>query len=140
MCESQASCQRMIHVEPPRVARVKCACIRAPYVLTCEPCRGVSRGGVMRNAIVLGLASLLLCACGAKSVVIREPVYITRYVYVRIDPALTAPCPTAKPRTPKVRESLRVNRERRRVNEDCDARMSKIRAIEGTPVPLGVTP
>lgn len=89
----------------------------------------------MRNAIVLGLASSLLCACAAKPVVIREPVTITRYVYVRVDPALTAPCKAAKPRNASVRESLRVNRERRRSLEDCDARMSKIRAIEGTPVP-----
>lgn len=88
----------------------------------------------MLRTIVAMLALILLGACG-RTHVIREPVYVTRYVYVRIDPLLTAPCPTAKPRNRDVRESLRVNRERRKVLEDCDARMSKIRAIEGTLVP-----
>lgn len=104
----------------------KCAYMRALV--------GILRGGEMRNAIVLGLA-LFTCACVPKSVVIREPVTITHYIYVPVDRALTAPCPVAKPRNRSVGESLRVNRERRLALEDCDARMSKIRAIQGTQVP-----
>jgi hypothetical protein len=88
------------------------------------------RGHEMR-AILAGLALILLCGC-MRTITVREPVEVTKYVYVRIDPALTAPCPVAKPRNRGVGESLRVNRERRKVLEDCDARMSKIRAIEGT--------
>ena len=88
----------------------------------------------MRHSIVLALA-LLCAACGAKPVVIREPVTVWRWVYVRIDPSLTVPCPIAKPRDRSVRESLRVNRERRKALEECNARLSKIGAIEGTEVP-----
>lgn len=89
-------------------------------------------GAKMRHAIVMALASILLCACVPKSVVIREPVTVTRYVYVRVDPSLTVACPIAMPRNASVRESLRVNRERRAQLEACNARLAKIRAIEGT--------
>lgn len=89
--------------------------------------------GIMRIAIA-GLLLVALAAC-ARTQVIREPVTVTRVVYVRIDPALTAPCMIALPRNDSGKELLRVARARKAVLIDCDARMGKIRAIEGTPVP-----
>lgn len=96
--------------------------------------RGASWGREMRAVIVLALV-LLGTGCAGGRVVIRDPVEVTRNVYVRIDPALTEQCPVAKPRNDTVGELLRVARERRKALEVCNARMAKIRAIEGTPLP-----
>lgn len=87
----------------------------------------------MRVLIALAWV-VLLAGCGAKSVTVREPVEVVRYVYVRIDPALTEPLPVAKPRTSKGRELLRVSRARRAALETCNGRLGNIRAIEGTEV------
>lgn len=93
------------------------------------------RGGEMRRSIVLAL--IVLCAGGcATPVTIRQPVTVTRYVYVRVDPSLTAPCPVAMPRNWSIGELLRVARERRASLEGCaNARLKAISGIEGTPVP-----
>lgn len=93
----------------------------------------------MRNAIVMGLAPILLCACATRAVV-HDPVTVTRYIYVSIDKGLTAPCPVAMPRGNGGDELLRVARERRRSLEGCaNAKLNAISRIQGTPVP-GLNP
>lgn len=88
---------------------------------------------MMRGAIVTLV--LVLAGCASARQVVRVPEVVEVPHYVEIDAALTAPCKVEEPRSAKVREALRVARERRRVLEDCDARMSRIRAIEGTRKP-----
>lgn len=53
-------------------------------------------------------------------------------IYVPIPAELTRPCPAA---SGPLREVIRVARQRRASAEDCNARMTEIRAIQGTPVP-----
>lgn len=65
---------------------------------------------------------------------VRKPVEVVRYVYVRVDASLTVPCPIAMPRNDSVGELLRVARERRASLEACNARIKAIRDIEGTPI------
>lgn len=90
----------------------------------------------MRNAIAMGLASVLLCGCAGARVVVHDPVEVIRYVYVPIDKGLTAPCPVAMPRNNGGDELLRVTRERRRSLEGCaNAKLKAISGIQGTPVP-----
>ena len=92
----------------------------------------------MRNAIAMGLASVLLCGCAGSRVVVHDPVEVIHYVYVPIDKGLTAPCPVAMPRDDSGSELLRVARERRRSLEGCaNARLQAIGRIQGTPVPSG---
>jgi hypothetical protein len=55
-------------------------------------------------------------------------------VYVPIPAELTRPCPAASGR---LREVIRVARQRRAAVEDCNARMTEIRGIQGTAVPKG---
>lgn len=98
-----------------------------------QACRGASCGCEMRVLIALALI-VLLAGCAGRSVTVREPVEVVRYVYVRIDPALTEPLPIANGRTNKGKELLRVSRERRAALEVCNGRLGNIRAIEGTEV------
>lgn len=93
---------------------------------------GLAWGLHMRNVIVL--ACILLSGCAAAPVV-HTPVIVTKYVYVRVDPALTRTKPIPEPRNRKVREALRVARERKADLEVCYADKRAISQIEGTPVP-----
>lgn len=86
----------------------------------------------MRGWIAAGLV-VLLTGC-ASSPVVRKPVVVERYIYVRVSPALTAPCPVAMPRNATVAEALRVARARRASLEACNARLREIAEIEGTSI------
>lgn len=91
------------------------------------------------RGLIATLALILLCAgaltgCPGDAIV-REPVPVTRYVYVGIRPELTRDCDHPAKRDATGRESLRVNRARGASLDECTSRMRQIRAIQGTPVP-----
>ncbi len=88
----------------------------------------------MARFVLLAIIVPLLTACQTAAV-IRPPVTVTRYVYVRIDPSLTTDKPIPELRNDTGREALRVLRLRKRDLEMCYANLSAIRAIEGTEVP-----
>lgn len=93
------------------------------------------------RAFIISLACVLLLAgCAGRAQVIREPVEVIRYVYVRVDPSLTSHSAIPKPRDNTGREALRVNRERRKALEQCYGNLDAISGIEGTPVPKGQVP
>lgn len=87
----------------------------------------------MRYAIAM--LGLLLVGCASRPVTIREPIEVIRYVYIAVDPSLTADCPIAMPRNNRGDELLRVARERRKALQQCNADKRAIRGIQGTPVP-----
>lgn len=94
----------------------------------------------MRGIVVTLACLLLLAGCAGRTQVIREPVEVIRYVYVRVDPVLTTHSAIPMPRDNTGRESLRVNRERRKALEQCYGNLDAISGIEGTPVPKGQVP
>lgn len=96
----------------------------------------LSRGNVMRRIVAIVALTVSLTGCPfSNPAVIRQPVEVTRYVYVGIDKALTAPCPVAMPRNNGGKELLRVSRERRQALEGCaNAQLKAISRVQGTPV------
>lgn len=93
------------------------------------------------RGIILLLACFLLGACaGNRPLVVREPVEVIRYVYVRVDPSLTRHGTIPAPRNDTGEESLRVNRERKKALQQCFGNLDAISEIEGTPVPKGQVP
>lgn len=88
------------------------------------------------HALAIGLTALILMSgCASmRPVTVREPVEVTKIVYVRVSPGLTMQCPIALPRNNSGKELLRVARERLKSLQDCNRRMMVISALEGTEV------
>jgi hypothetical protein len=90
----------------------------------------------MRRWIVPLIACLLPLILGGCpwNTVVREPVTVTRTVYVGVPKSLTKHCPDIAPRDPSVRESLRVNRARRACIASLHGQLDAIDQIQGTEV------
>ena len=88
----------------------------------------------MRSIAVLALI-LLMAGCATQAPVIREPVTVTRYVYVPIRSDLTAqPASVPSPRNPSGEELLRVTRERKGQLLKCYGQLDAIGIVQGTEV------
>jgi predicted small lipoprotein YifL len=87
------------------------------------------------SATVPAILAAAMAGCAARGpVVMPEPELVTRHVYVRVDAALTSAEPIAEPHSPKVREALRVNSERKAALERANAKLACIAALEGLAV------